>query len=109
VRVPDYNAALNQLKAGTADAWITPAEIGEKTAGESGGKVKAVAKQLDTGGMAYAVAQDNPKLREAVNKALDAVIADGTWAKLQKQYYPSRQIPADFKPGSGAVNPSPVG
>lgn len=109
VRVPDYNAALNQLKAGTADAWITPAEIGEKTAGESGGKVKAVAKQLDTGGMAYAVAKDNPKLRDAVNKALDEVIADGTWAKLQNQYYPGREIPADFKPGSGTVNPAPAG
>ena len=32
VRVPDYNGALNQLKAGTADAWIAPAEIGEKSA-----------------------------------------------------------------------------
>jgi polar amino acid transport system substrate-binding protein len=106
VRVPDYNAALNQLKSGTADAWITPAEIGEKSATESGGKVKAVAKQLDTGGMGFAVAQDNPKLRDAVNKALDEVIADGTWAKLQKQYYPSRPIPADFKPGSGTVAPA---
>jgi polar amino acid transport system substrate-binding protein len=56
--------------------------------------------------MGFAVAQDNPKLRDAVNKALDEVIADGTWAKLQKQYYPSRPIPADFKPGSGSVAPA---
>ena len=63
VRVPDYNAALNQLRTGTADAWITPAEIGEKTAGDSGGKVLAVAKQLDPGGIAYAVAPGNDKLR----------------------------------------------
>jgi polar amino acid transport system substrate-binding protein len=103
VRVPDYTAALNQLKSGTADAWVTPAEIGEKTAGESGGKVVAVAKQLDVGGQAYAVNQQNDALREAVNKALDEVIADGTWARLQKQYYPTREIPADFKPGSGSV------
>jgi polar amino acid transport system substrate-binding protein len=103
VRVPDYNAALNQLKSGTADAWVTPAEIGEKTAGESGGKVVAVAKQLDVGGQAYAVNQQNDALRKAVNKALDEVIADGTWARLQKQYYPTRAIPADFKPGSGTV------
>ena len=103
VRVPDYNAALNQLKAGTADAWVTPAEIGEKTAADSAGKVVAVAKQLDPGGTAFAVNQGNTALREAVNKALDEVIADGTWAKLQKQYYPSREIPADFKPGSGSV------
>jgi polar amino acid transport system substrate-binding protein len=103
VRVPDYNAALNQLRTGTADAWITPAEIGEKTAGESGGKVLAVAKQLDPGGIAYAVAPGNDKLRAALDKGIDAVVADGTWAKLQKQYYPSREIPADFKPGSGSA------
>lgn len=103
VRVPDYNAALNQLRSGTADAWITPAEIGEKTAGDSGGKVLAVAKQLDPGGIAYAVAPGNDKLRAALDKGIDEVVADGTWAKLQKQYYPSREIPADFKPGSGAA------
>ncbi|MGO4598907.1 ABC transporter substrate-binding protein [Terrabacter sp. 2RAF25] len=103
VRVPDYNAALNQLKAGTADAWITPAEIGEKTAADSGGKVLSVAKQLDPGGMAYAVAPGNDKLRAALDKAIDEVVADGTWARLQKQYYPGREIPADFKPGSGTA------
>ncbi|MCU1538195.1 MAG: extracellular solute-binding protein family 3 [Humibacillus sp.] len=103
VRVPDYNAALNQLRAGTADAWITPAEIGEKTAGDSGGKVVAVAKQLDPGGIAYAVAPGNATLRAALDKGIDEVVADGTWAKLQTQYYPSRAIPADFKPGSGSA------
>jgi polar amino acid transport system substrate-binding protein len=101
VRVPDYNAALNQLKTGTADAWVTPAEIGEKTAADSGGKVLSVAKQLDPGGMAYAVAPGNDTLRAALDKAIDEVVADGTWAKLQQQYYPGREIPADFKPGSG--------
>lgn len=103
VRVPDYNAALNQLRSGTADAWVTPAEIGEKTAADSNGKIAAVAKQLDPGGTAYAIAPDNPALLEAVNKGLDEVIADGTWARLQKEFYPSRAIPADFKPGSGNV------
>src|SRR4051794_33087325 len=102
VRVPDYNAALNQLRAGTADAWITPAEIGEKTAADSGGKVLSVAKQLDPGGMAFAVAPGNDKLRAALDKGIDEAVADGTWAKLQKQYYPGREIPADFVPGSGA-------
>ncbi|TQM61992.1 ABC transporter substrate-binding protein [Humibacillus xanthopallidus] len=102
VRVPDYNAALNQLRSGTADAWITPAEIGEKTAADSGGKVVSVAKQLDPGGIAYAVAPGNDRLRAALDKGIDEVVADGTWAKLQKQYYPSRAIPADFTPGSGS-------
>ncbi len=100
VRVADYNAALNQLRTGSADAWISPAEIGQKSAEESGGTIVAVDAVLDPGGMAYAVAQDNDALRAALNDGLDQVIADGTWLKLQQQYYPGREIPEDFEPGS---------
>ncbi|MCZ7437064.1 ABC transporter substrate-binding protein [Micromonospora sp. WMMC241] len=108
VRVPDYNGAVNQLKAGTADAWIAPAEIGDKSAADSNGKIKVAAKQLSPAPTAYAVAKGNDKLREALNKGLDEVIADGTWSRLQAQYYPGRPIPADFTPGSGTVPvPSP--
>ncbi|MFC0505560.1 ABC transporter substrate-binding protein [Micromonospora costi] len=103
VRVPDYNGAINQLKAGTADAWIAPAEIGEKSAADSGGKIAVAAKLLSPAPTAYAVAKGNDALREALNKGLDEVIADGTWSRLQAQYYPGRPIPEDFKPGSGTV------
>jgi polar amino acid transport system substrate-binding protein len=104
VRVPNYNAAVGQLKAGTADAWISPAEIGEKMAKEQGGGVVILAaKELSSAPTAYAVAKSNDKLREAVNKALDQVIADGTWTKLVEQYYPGRAVPTSFKPGSGNV------
>ncbi|GAA3106470.1 polar amino acid transport system substrate-binding protein [Kribbella aluminosa] len=104
VCVPNYNAALGQLKAGTADAWVSPAEIGEKMAKEQGGgTVILAAKELSDAPMAFAVAKQNDKLREAVDKALDEVIADGTWTKLVEQYYPGRAVPANFKPGSGSV------
>jgi polar amino acid transport system substrate-binding protein len=101
IRVPDYNGALNQLKAGTAQAWVAPAEIGEKSANESGGKVLLVAKQISSAPTAFAIAQDNPAFLKALNTALDAVIKDGTWTKLQDQYYPGRPVPNGFKPGSG--------
>ena len=103
VRVPDYNGAINQLKAGTADAWIAPAEIGEKSAADSNGKITVVAKELSPAPTAYAFAKGNDALREALNKGLDEVIADGTWTRLQQRYYPGRPIPAGFTPGSGTV------
>jgi polar amino acid transport system substrate-binding protein len=108
VRVPDYNSALNQLKSGTAQAWIAPAEIGEKTAKDSGGKVTVAAKQLSSAPTAFAVAPGNTAFRKALNTALDQVIKDGTWTKLQEQYYPGRPVPKDFKPGSGTVAAPPV-
>jgi polar amino acid transport system substrate-binding protein len=103
IRVPDYNGALNQLKAGTAQAWVSPAEIGEKTAKESGGKVVLAAKQISSAPTAFAIAHDNPAFLTALNKALDEVIKDGTWTRLQDKYYPDRPVPASFKPGSGSV------
>ena len=103
VRVPDYNGALNQLKAGTAQAWVAPAEIGEKTAKESGGKVVLAAKQISSAPTAFAIAHGNPVFLKALNTALDAVIRDGTWTRLQDQYYPDRPVPTSFKPGSGNV------
>lgn len=108
VRVPDYNGALNQLKTKTSDAWISPAEIGEKAAAESGGKVVLVQKQLSPAPTAFAVSKDHPALLAALNKGLDEVIQNGTWTKLQEQYYPGRPVPADFKPGNGTVTFPPV-
>ena len=108
IRVPDYNGALNQLKVGTAQAWVAPAEIGEKSAKESGGKILLAAKQISSAPTAFATAQDNPAFLKALNTALDAVIKDGTWTKLQDQYYPGRPIPTSFKPGSGSVVFTPL-
>ena len=108
IRVPDYNGALNQLKAGTAQAWISPAEIGEKSAKVSGGKVVLAAKQISSAPTAFAIAHDNPAFLAALNKALDEVIKDGTWTRLQDQYYPGRPVPTAFRPGSGSVTFPPL-
>ena len=40
--------------------------------------------------MAYAVARENKPLIDALNSGLDAVIADGTWARLYSDWCPVR-------------------
>jgi polar amino acid transport system substrate-binding protein len=52
--------------------------------------------------VAYAVAQGNKPLIDALNSGLDAVIADGTWAHLYSQWVP-RSLPPGWKPGSKAA------
>ena len=56
--------------------------------------------------VAYAVGKDNQPLVDALNSGLDAVIADGTWAKLYCQWVP-RTLPPGWKPGSKAA-PAPI-
>ena len=48
--------------------------------------------------MAYAVTKENKALIDALNSGLDAVIADGTWARLNNEWLP-RAPPADWKAG----------
>ena len=52
--------------------------------------------------MAYAVANENRPLIDALNAGLDAVIADGTWSRLYSEWVP-RALPPGWKPGSKAA------
>ncbi|OMH29035.1 amino acid ABC transporter substrate-binding protein [Tersicoccus phoenicis] len=103
VRFNDYNTVYANVRNGQIDAWVAPSQqaTGQVKPGD-GTKIgeSVVNTQNFT---AYAVAKDNTALIDALNSGLDAVIADGTWSKLTKQWYPDRKTPADWKPGSKAV------
>ena len=104
VRVPDYNSALNQLKSGTAAGLGRPRrDRREDRQGQRRQGHPASAKQLSSAPTAFAVAPGNTAFRTALDTALDQVIKDGTWTRLQEQYYPGRPVPKDFTPGSGTV------
>ncbi|MFJ3956391.1 substrate-binding periplasmic protein [Arthrobacter sp. NPDC090010] len=108
VRYPDYNTAYANVKSGQIDAWLAPSQQAEGQIKPSDG-TKIWEKKVATQNFAaYAVAQDNQALTDALNSALDAVIADGTWTKLVKQWFPERKtdaerMPDGWKPGSKAV------
>jgi polar amino acid transport system substrate-binding protein len=51
------------------------------------------------------LAKENQPLIDALNAGLDAIIADGTWARLYSDWVP-RALPPGWKPGSKAA-PAP--
>jgi polar amino acid transport system substrate-binding protein len=105
VRFPDYNTAYANVRTGQIDAWVAPSQQASGQVKEEDG-VAILEKTVNTTNFtAYAVAKDNQPLIDALNSGLDAVVADGTWATLEQQWYPDRETPSDWKPGSKASTP----
>ena len=102
VKFPDYNTAYANLKSGQVDAWVAPSAQAEGAIKPGDGTaVVQNAFSLDNFA-AWAVGKGNQPLIDALNSGLDAVIADGTYARLYTDWVP-RQLPPGWKPGSKAA------
>ncbi|MCZ2403207.1 amino acid ABC transporter substrate-binding protein [Paenarthrobacter sp. Z7-10] len=102
VRFSDYNSLYANLKTGQIDAWVAPSQQASGQV-KDGDNTAIVEKTINTlNFVAYAVNSKNQPLIDALNSGLDAVVADGTWSKLVKQWYPDRETPKTWKPGSKA-------
>ncbi|MEU2033507.1 ABC transporter substrate-binding protein/permease [Nocardia amamiensis] len=105
VKFPDYNTAYANLKSGQVDAWVAPSAQAEGAIEPGDGiSVSQNTFSLDNF-VGYAVAKHNQPLIDALNSGLDAVIADGTYARLYSEWVP-RELPPGWKPGSKAA-PTP--
>ncbi|WP_067649093.1 ABC transporter substrate-binding protein/permease [Nocardia harenae] len=105
VKFPDYNTAYANLKSGQVDVWVAPSAQAEGAIAP--GDPITVAENtfsLDNF-VGYAAAKTNQPLIDALNSGLDAVIADGTYARLYQDWVP-RELPPGWKPGSRAA-PTP--
>jgi polar amino acid transport system substrate-binding protein len=102
VKFPDYNTVYGSLKTGQIDAWVAPSQqaLGTVRPGDQAVIVENTFS-LDNF-VAWAVAKENTPLINALNAGLDAVIADGTWARLYSDWVP-RALPPGWKPGSKAA------
>ena len=102
VKFPDYNTVYASLKTRQIDAWVAPSQQAQGTV-QSGDPVTIVENTFSLDNfVAYAVAKENKPLIDALNSGLDAVIADGTWARLYSDWVP-RALPPGWKPGSKAA------
>lgn len=106
VRFPDYATVYANVRNGQVDAWVAPSQQAEGQV-KDGDDTKIAESIVNTQNFtAYAVKKENQPLIDALNSGLDAVVADGTWSKLTKEWYPDRETPTDWKPGSKAA-PAP--
>lgn len=102
VKFPDYNTLYASLKSGQIDAWVAPSAQATGTI-KPGDATSIVQNTFSLDNFtAWAVRQGNQPLIDALNAGLDAVIADGTYAKLYADWEP-RSLPPGWKPGSKAA------
>lgn len=105
VKFPDFNTVYASLKSRQIDAWVAPASQARQLV-QPGDPAVITANTISVDTfVAWAVAQTNRPLIDALNAGLDAVIADGTWARLYSEWVP-RELPPGWKPGSRAA-PAP--
>ncbi|WP_049822848.1 ABC transporter substrate-binding protein [Arthrobacter sp. H41] len=103
VRFADYNTVYANVTNGQIDAWVAPSQQATGQVKEGDGTTIAETIINTENFTAYAVNSENQPLIDALNSGLDAVIEDGTWAELTQEWYPDREMPTDWKPGSKAV------
>ncbi|WP_066901845.1 ABC transporter substrate-binding protein/permease [Mycolicibacterium houstonense] len=105
VKFPDYNTVYASLKTRQIDAWVAPSQQASGTV-QPGDPAQIIENTFSLDNfVAWAVAKENRPLIDALNSGLDAVIADGTWARLYSDWVP-RALPPGWKPGSKAA-PTP--
>ncbi|KUI22214.1 amino acid ABC transporter permease [Mycobacterium sp. GA-1285] len=104
VKYPDYNTVYASLKTRQIDAWVAPSQQASGTV-QPGDPAEIIENTYSLDNfIAWAVAKENRPLIDALNSGLDAVIADGTWARLYSEWVP-RALPPGWKPGSKAAPP----
>jgi len=105
VKFPDYNTVYASLKTRQIDAWVAPSQQASGTV-QQGDPAQIIENTFSLDNfVAWAVAKENQPLIDALNSGLDAIIADGTWARLYSDWVP-RALPPGWKPGSKA-SPAP--
>ncbi len=105
VKFPDYDTTYASLKSGQIDAWVAPSAQATGTVKPGDGTSIVQNTYSPNNFTAWAVRKDNQPLIDALNAGLDAIIADGTYAKLYSNWEP-RVLPPGWKPGSKAA-PTP--
>lgn len=88
---PDAEAGLGALAGGVVDVFVhdAPTSWGLDR-GRYAGQLTSLYRPLTSEKVAWAVARDQPELVQALDRALQAVADDGTYARLKQRWMPVR-------------------
>ncbi|WP_138443912.1 ABC transporter substrate-binding protein [Sinomonas susongensis] len=99
VRFPDNNAAVAGLNSGSIDAHFLDYEAAKDYVTKFGLRDAADIPSFDAPA-GFAIAKNKPALKDALNKALKAAMADGTWKRLYQKWFPGSPMPKQYLPAS---------
>ena len=87
VKFPDYATAYANLKTGQIDAWVAPSQQAEGAVKPGDGVRSPRIRSASTTSLAWAVGKP-AETGGCAQLGLDAIIADGTYAKLYTDWVP---------------------
>ncbi|MED3874870.1 ABC transporter substrate-binding protein [Lysinibacillus capsici] len=84
---PSEIYALQDLPPGRLDAVITDRIVGISAMQESGLKIQALGEVIKREEIAVAINKDNEVLLEAINKAIEEMVKDGTYKEISMKWF----------------------
>ena len=110
VEFPDAPAGFTAMAAGQIDAMFIDVPVAVEQV--EGNDDFELVEEVSTNELyGIGVQQDNEALLEAINGALEEIIADGTYAEIFETWFPGAEVPEDFASGdaSGSASGSASG
>lgn len=96
VEFPDAPAGFTAMAAGQVDAMFIDVPVAVEQV--EGNDEFVLAEEVGTNEeYGIGVQQDNDALREAIDEALEDIIADGTYAEIYEQWFAGSEVPEAFR------------
>ncbi|WP_300328679.1 basic amino acid ABC transporter substrate-binding protein [Fusobacterium sp.] len=92
VRYDSFTGALMALKQNKINAVVVDAQVAENYLKNIKGVKITDTIFNDTPGESIAVKKGNKKLADEINKAFDAIVANGTYEKILVKYFPEKKL-----------------